>query len=175
MTVSKLSISPAACSVGQYARASANTVFAAASRPVRMSPQPMKSPDSAMVSTPTCGEAGRSRHWPSAPDWRPCWDAALVEPRLHAPLRVGGGYAYRGRFDTANLGGFQGPRPLGAGRTGSYPLTSRPMTTPASAAAPAIAIVWTAVHQTFTWPIMPRATPRIAIRAPVTTLSLIHI
>jgi len=39
-----------------------------------------------------------------------------VEPRLHAPLRVGGVYAYRGRFDTANLGGFQGPRPLGAGR-----------------------------------------------------------
>src|SRR5665811_1559251 len=48
MMVSKLSISPAACSVGQYARASANTLFAAASRPVRMSPQPMKSPDSAM-------------------------------------------------------------------------------------------------------------------------------
>src|SRR5450756_439129 len=48
MTVSTLSISPAAWSVGQYARASANTLFAAASRPVRMSPQPMKSPDSAM-------------------------------------------------------------------------------------------------------------------------------
>jgi hypothetical protein len=39
-----------------------------------------------MVSTPTCGEAGRSRHWPSASDWRPCWDAALVEPRLPCPL-----------------------------------------------------------------------------------------
>src|SRR5664280_162220 len=113
MTVSTLSISRASWSVGQYARASANTVFAAASRPVRMSPQPMKSPDSAMVSTPTFGEAGRSRHWPSASDWRPCWDAALVEPRLHAPLRVGGVYAYRGRFDTADLEGSKAPgRPV---------------------------------------------------------------
>src|SRR5664280_148312 len=85
MTVSTLAISPAAWSVGQYARASANTVFAAASRPARISPQPMKSPDSAMVSTPTCGEAGRSRHWPSASDWRPCWDAALVEPGSMPP------------------------------------------------------------------------------------------
>src|SRR5450759_2545178 len=51
MTVSTLSISPAAWSVGQYARASANTLFAAASRPVRMSPQPMKSPDSGAEAT----------------------------------------------------------------------------------------------------------------------------
>src|SRR3970040_466982 len=48
MTVSKPSRSPAAGSVVQYARASANTLFDAAVRPVRMSPQPMNSPESAI-------------------------------------------------------------------------------------------------------------------------------
>jgi hypothetical protein len=77
----------------------------------------------------------RSRHWPSATDWRPTWDATLVEPPAPAPLpcrrimhvRVGNGNRKRRgsqvprtpgarpilRGDCAWDGPSTGPRPPG--------------------------------------------------------------